>query len=74
MRELKKEVEKIRLLSKDYPVYATLMSENLVEAFTNTNVSIKDFKDLQMDEIDKAAEIIDSVEQLHTELLKGLSD
>jgi hypothetical protein len=74
LRNVKKEVANIRSISEHYPVYATLMSENLVKSFKSTKVSIEDFKDLPMDEIDTAEQIMDSVDELYDALLNGLGD
>ena len=61
LRNVKKEVQKIREISEFHPVYATYMAENLRDMFVAKNVKIEHFKMLSVDEIDWADEIIQSV-------------
>tara|TARA_Y100000766_G_C18799854_1_gene552472 strand:+ start:332 stop:877 length:546 start_codon:yes stop_codon:yes gene_type:complete len=72
LRSIRKEVEKISKIAETHPVYATFMAENLVEMFDSHNIEIAHFKMLPVNEIDWAEEIIDSVSELHRELLKKL--
>lgn len=72
LRSIKKEVAKISKIAETHPVYATYMAENLVEMFDAQDVEVEHFKMLSVDEIDWAENIIDSVGELHRNLLKNL--
>ena len=74
LRNVKKEVEKIREMSEFHPVYATYMAENLGDMFVAKNVRIEHFKMLSVDEIDWADEIIQSVETLYDTLFESLGE
>ena len=65
LRNIKKEVDKIKHLSADYLEYATYMAEKLKDTFDAMDVRIEHFKMLSVQEIDWAEEIIDSVERLY---------
>lgn len=72
LRNVKKEVGRIRTISQTHPVYATFMAENLVKMFDAQNVRIEHFKMLTVDEIDWADEVIESVGNLFNYLQKNL--
>jgi len=74
LRNVKKEVQKIREISEFHPVYATYMAENLRDMFVAKNVKIEHFKMLSVDEIDWADEIIQSVEALYYTLFESLGE
>ncbi len=72
LRKIKKEVDKISKISLTHPVYATYMSENLLEMFTAQDIRIEHFKRLPRRDIDWAEQIIESVENLHNQLIENL--
>lgn len=74
LRNIKKEVDKIRNLSIDYLEYATFMAEQLKVTFDALDVRIEHFKMLSVQEIDWAEEIIDSVDHLYSSLYSKLGD
>jgi hypothetical protein len=74
LRNIKKEVEKIKQLSENYLEYATYMAEQLKETFESLDVRIEHFKRLSVQEIDWAEEIIDSVGYLYSSLYSKLGD
>jgi len=74
LRNVKKEVEKIREMSEFHPVYATYMAENLRDMFVAKNVKIEHFKMLSVEEIDWADEIIQSVDNLYDTLFESLGE
>lgn len=74
LRGIDKEVKKITTLSKEHPVYATYLAEELKKTFDLKDVRIEHFKMLSVNEIDWAEEIIDSVDILYNTLYSNLGD
>lgn len=74
LRNIRKEVEKIMLISETHPIYATYMAEKLKNNFDAMDVKIEHFKLLSVQEIDWAEEIIQSVGSLYSRLYSSLGD
>ena len=68
MREVKKEIQHIRTLYEEYPVWAVYLAKILRDMFNERAITIEQFKDLQVSEIDWAEEIIEDVKSLHSTL------
>ena len=71
--QLKKEMDHIRMYSLDYPEYAVIQLESLQQIIEQKGLTPDHFLFLaNMDDIEKAQELIHSVDDLHYELLNSL--
>ena len=70
---VEEEIDKIKSMSTEFPVYSAYMAEELREMFRSKNVSIEHFKRMpSTTDIKWAKSVIDSVESLFDELYNNL--
>ena len=70
---VEEEIDKIKSMSIEFPVYSAYMAEELREMFRSKNVSIEHFKRMpSTTDIKWAKSVIDSVESLFDELYNNL--
>jgi hypothetical protein len=72
LRNVKKEVERIREIAYQYPVYATYMAEELHIQFSKKDVRVEHFKSMSWEDMDYAENIINSVAKLYRTLYNDL--